>query len=165
MQGRGGGSTEKGWIVKKRGCSWRDEKGESIRIGVERDIVRRLCHPRGYPGRLSLSAPHILSLSPPLLLSRSRFSILLLPLRCPDALGIRVSSSPSASLCRRSFFLRLSLLVPSLFTIPAPPSPPRHGAFALSLSDTPSRRLHLSLFSCIVALPPFPLPLSLSLSP
>lgn len=91
--------------------------------------------------------------------SRTFLSILLLPLRRPDALGIRVSSSPSASLCRRSFFLRLSLLVPflssslSLFTIPS--RRPRRGAFALSSSGVPSRRLHSSLFSRIVALPPF----------
>lgn len=58
----------------------------------------------------------------------------------------------------RSFFVcRFSCpfsLPLSLFTIPSR-RPPRRGAFALSSSGVPSRRLHSSLFSRLVALPPF----------
>lgn len=69
-----------------------------------------------------LSCPPFLSVPRASSLAHSHtfLSVLLLPSRRPDALGIRVSSSPSASLCRRSFFLRLSLLVPSLSFFLAP---------------------------------------------
>lgn len=139
-------STEKGWIAKKRGCrcGWMKEAEEGGDGKVSGSGWRGISlAPTLSPPRLSerpslfvlwvlslaLSYSFAFSLANSLAHSRTFLSILLLFLRRPDALGIRVSSSPSASLCRRSFFLRLSLLVPFLssslslyYPLPSPPS-------------------------------------------
>lgn len=134
---------------------YQDRGGEGYRS-------RRLCHPRGYPNDPPCSFYEFflllsLSLTRSLILARfclSSFFLFVAPTLWAFAF-LRRHPRPFA--VDRSFFVcRFSCpfsLPLSLFTIPS--RRPRRGAFALSSSGVPSRRLHSSLFSRLVALPPF----------